>query len=176
MPEPAGYNAVVLFFSMNRYMSVGGTGRVSQQKFPSPVPAFVQRITWKPWRQSRKTDSVTQRGQEQSRHENVIKERKGRAERIITRRSRVGFCFWNGSYFPCSVTHATLFLSAFCTRRLLPSELLEQPVIWFKYKNNKTLDMGCPHCLFWYNHCWHITVYESPFKGRDPSKRSSRTV
>lgn len=53
-PGPAGPNAVVLFFSMNRYISVGGAGRVCQQTFSHPVPAFVLRAAWKQQRRSMK--------------------------------------------------------------------------------------------------------------------------
>lgn len=38
--DQLAHNAVVLFFSMNRYMSVGGAGRVCQQTFPSLSSCF----------------------------------------------------------------------------------------------------------------------------------------
>lgn len=104
MPGPAGHNAVVLFFSMNRYMSVGGCRKSLPADIPKPSSCFCTER-----RQSRNIDSVTQRGHKQRvkqrRHENVIMKEKGRARWIITWGSRVGFCFWCHSYFHCCVTH-----------------------------------------------------------------------
>ena len=92
MPGPAGHNAVVLFFSMNRYMSVGGRRKSLPADIPEPSSCFCTER-----RQSRNIDSVTQRGHKQGvrqrRHENVIMTEKGESQMNHTTReqSRVLF-------------------------------------------------------------------------------------
>lgn len=154
MPGPAGHNAVVLFFSMNRYISVGGC----RKSLPADIPMSSSCICTESYMEAAKTEQEdrlsntesTRTESETKRDKNLIKKRKGKAVRTMTRGSRAEFCLWFCSYFPCSVT---CLWPAFCLADYSRTKSLEQPRLW--YIHNKILKMGCLHKV-----CFDITVLQ----------------